>query len=72
MGNRSEHFVPGKLTSDVVGYHNNEEGKHCEGHVTQSFAFEAAGVELPVLRLADGTPWSPAPSSVRNTGWLYR
>ncbi|MET9469658.1 hypothetical protein ABZY44_33675 [Streptomyces sp. NPDC006544] len=50
----SEHFVPGKLTGEVVAYYNSEEGKSYDGRVTRSYAFESAGTELPVLRLADG------------------
>ncbi|MFI5763993.1 hypothetical protein ACIA8F_24025 [Streptomyces sp. NPDC051563] len=51
---KSEHFVAGKLTSDVVTAYNAEaKVKGWEG-LRFRFAFKASGVDLPVLRLADG------------------
>ncbi|WP_405922364.1 hypothetical protein [Streptomyces sp. NBC_00122] len=51
----SEHFTPGKLTSEVVASYNNEDKRQeWKGLIRQSYAFEVAGAELPVLRLADG------------------
>ncbi|AWZ16930.1 hypothetical protein DRB96_37535 [Streptomyces sp. ICC1] len=51
----SDHFVPGKLTSDIVTAYNAEDKeKGWNGNIRSRFAFEATGVDLPVLRLADG------------------
>ncbi|MGR4880334.1 hypothetical protein ACIPUC_12965 [Streptomyces sp. LARHCF249] len=51
----SEHFVPGKLTDEVVDSYNDEDGrKEWKGDLRQRYAFEVTGPELPVLRLADG------------------
>lgn len=51
----SEHFVPGKLTSEVVNAYNAEDGRTVwKGDLRQRYAFEVTGPELPVLRLADG------------------
>ncbi|MFI8503887.1 hypothetical protein ACIGFK_36095 [Streptomyces sp. NPDC085524] len=48
----SEHFVPGVLTGGVVGDYNRlGEGLEL---VDKRVSFEAAGGELPVVRLADG------------------
>ncbi|MFE4260487.1 hypothetical protein [Streptomyces sp. NPDC056883] len=49
----SEHFVPGPLTSEVVGVFN-ERDDQVDGLVRHRFAYEVAGAELPVVKLADG------------------
>ncbi|MGW0754301.1 hypothetical protein [Streptomyces sp. NPDC002587] len=52
---KSDYFVPGKLTSDFVGAYNGEDGVAAwKGAVRFRYAFDVTGVELPVLRLADG------------------
>lgn len=48
----SDHFVPGELTSEVVKAFNVLKGDLTD--VTKGYAFEVAGGELPVMRLADG------------------
>ncbi|MCY0929219.1 hypothetical protein OTB20_24070 [Streptomyces sp. H27-H1] len=50
---KSEHFVPGGLTSGVVDRYN-ERDKQVEGKVRHEFGYKAAGGELPVVRLASG------------------
>ncbi|MHC6624664.1 hypothetical protein ACYTFC_00900 [Streptomyces globosus] len=48
----SEHFAPGRLTSDVVRDQNHPEEE--SGGMRRSYALEVTGPTLPVLRLADG------------------
>ncbi|GGT09187.1 hypothetical protein GCM10010286_38220 [Streptomyces toxytricini] len=48
----SEHFAPGKLTSDVVRDYNHPEDEL--GGVRRSYGLEVTGPALPVLRLANG------------------
>lgn len=66
----SADFVPGELTSELVKWYNAAHEKDLD-LTTKRYAFEVAGVEFPVVRLADGKSLVTC-SFVRTDTWTGR